>query len=167
MAVESVLRKMGGFSSVLSYLGAASLFGMMCLTTADVLFRYLLNSPILGAFEITEFMVLIVIFSFLGFTQSQKSHVSVDLVINLLPRKVQIFLELINHAICFSLMALIGWMGVLNAVDLMEVGERSPNLAIPDYPFAFFLVVGCAVTAIEFLKDLIGILARWKKGAES
>src|SRR5436189_3966765 len=38
----------------LLYLGVLATFAMMCLTSADALSRYLFNSPILGALEITE-----------------------------------------------------------------------------------------------------------------
>ena len=51
------------------------------LTTVDVVGRYVFNSPITGVFEITEYLVLILIFSFIGYTQSQKSHVAVDLLL--------------------------------------------------------------------------------------
>jgi len=163
MTMESFLKKTGVFSSLLSYLGAAALFGMMTLTTLDVIFRYVFNSPILGAFEITEFLVLLVIFSFLGYTQSQKSHISVDLLVATFPKKLQEIIELFNHAICFFLMVVITWMGTVNALDLMEAGERSPNLAIPDYPFAFFLVLGCTITFIEFARDCLRILIDLKE----
>ena len=99
MTMVSLIKKGGVFSSGLSYLGAAALFGMMILTTADVIFRYAFNSPILGAFEVTEFLVLLVIFSFLGYTQAQKSHISVDLLFNLFPVKLQTIIEVFNHAI--------------------------------------------------------------------
>ena len=164
MAIETVLSKLGKCSSFLSGLGAIALFGMMALTMADVIGRYLFNSPILGAFEITEFLVLILIFSFLGYAQAHKVHVSVDLLITMFPRKVQRVIDLINHTVCFLLMILIAWMGAVNALDLMEVGEASPNLSIPDYPFAFFLALGCAVTCVEFLRDLIGLFASPKEG---
>ena len=35
-------------------LAMVALFVMMCLTTVDAVCRYLLNSPITGAYEITE-----------------------------------------------------------------------------------------------------------------
>lgn len=38
----------------LLYVGVFATFAMMCLTSADALSRYAFNSPILGAFEITE-----------------------------------------------------------------------------------------------------------------
>ena len=167
MPYESVLRKLGLFSSLLSKLGAIALFGMMSLTTADVIGRYIFNSPILGAFEITEFLVLILIFSFLGYAQSQKAHVSVDLLIEQFPKKSQVVIDLFNHAVCLLLMILITWMGAINALDLMHAGESSPNLAIPHYIFAFFLVFGCAVTSIEFFRDVIRLIGMLKGGGKS
>ncbi len=68
-------------STYLAYIGALSLFAMMCLTVADVAGRYIFSKPILGAYELTEFMVLVLIFSFLAYTQAHKSHVAVDLFI--------------------------------------------------------------------------------------
>src|SRR6476620_780644 len=38
----------------LLYVGVFATFAMMCLTSADALSRYAFNSPMLGAFEITE-----------------------------------------------------------------------------------------------------------------
>src|SRR5258708_38464291 len=40
--------------AALLYLGVLANFAMMCLTSADAFSRYLFNSPILGALEITE-----------------------------------------------------------------------------------------------------------------
>lgn len=157
MDVEAISSKLGKFSSMLAYVGAFALFVMMCLTTADVVGRYIFNSPILGVFELTEFMVLILIFSFLGYTQSRGTHISVDLLVTFFPEKIKAYIELFNHAVCLMLMAVITWMGVERAIEMMEVGEASPNLEVPDYPFVFFLVLGCLVMCIEYIRDLIGL----------
>jgi TRAP-type C4-dicarboxylate transport system permease small subunit len=158
MDAKTISNKLGVFSSLLAYLGALALFLMMALTTADVVGRYLFNAPILGVFEITEFMVLILIFSFIGYAQSAKSHVSVELLAARLPERIQVYVNLFNHAVCLLLMALITWMGVERALELKEAGEASTNLGIPRYPFVFFLVLGCAVLSVEYIRDLIGLL---------
>jgi len=149
------LNKFEIVSTILAHAGAVALFGTMCLTAADVIGRYVFNSPILGVFEITEFLVLILIFSFIGYTQSQKSHVAVELLLNVLPEKIRAYIEVINHIICLVLMILITWMGWRKAMELKEVGEASPNLGIPDYPFVFFLTLGCAVMCIEYIRDIV------------
>ena len=161
-----LLKILKSLSTYLAYIGAFSLFAMMCLTMADVGGRYLFNRPILGVFEITEFMVLVLIFSFLGYTQARKSHVSVDLFMMLFPKKLKVLIEIFNHLACLVIMALIAWMGVDKALELMEVGEASPNLAFPTYPFVFFLVLGCAIMCIEFIRDVIMILQNKKEYAD-
>ena len=166
MGSETVLKKLGWLSHKLAYLGAAALFVMMLLTTADVTGRYLFNKPILGAFELTEFLVLILIFSFLAHTQAEKTHVSVDLLLRRFPKKWRRAIGLFNHAACLALMALLVWMTVLRAIELKTFAEASSNLKIPKYPFAYFVVIGCSVLCIEYIRDLIRLVQGRKKGRE-
>lgn len=158
MALEDYLNKLSLISRVLAIIGALALFLMVILTSVDVACRYLLNAPIPGALEVTEFLVLIVIFSFIGYTQSQNGHISVDLLVSRFPQKVRTYIELFNHLVCFLLMILITYMGAERARELMEFGESSPNLAIPNYPFAIFLTIGCAVMCIEFGRNIVRLL---------
>jgi TRAP-type C4-dicarboxylate transport system permease small subunit len=163
----AVSRKLGRISPLLASLGALALFAMMCLTVTDVVGRYLFNSPVLGAFELTEYLVLIVIFSFLAFTQAGSAHVSVDLVVTRFSPKTRLYVALFNHTLCLLLMALIAWMGFQKALDLKGTGEISPNLAIPEYPFAFFLVFGCVVMCIEYIRDLLRLFTSRRERSES
>lgn len=161
--LNGILKILQNLSAYLAYIGAFSLFAMMCLTITDVAGRYIFKKPVLGAFEITEFMVLVLIFSFLGYAQANKSHVSVDLFMMLFPKKLKIYIEIFNHLACLAIMILICRMGFEKALEMMETGESSPNLALPSYPFVFFLVLGCAVMCIEFLRDIIRILKTKKE----
>jgi TRAP-type transport system small permease protein len=166
MDTETVLKRLGWLGDKLSYLGAGALFVMMLLTAADVTGRYLFNKPILGAFELTEFLVLILIFSFLAHTQAQKTHVSVDLLLGRLPKKLQTAVGLFNHAVCLVLMGLFVWMTILRAFELKQFGEASPNLGIPKYPFAVFVVIGFAVLGLEYIRDLVRMAGAKKKGTQ-
>jgi TRAP-type C4-dicarboxylate transport system permease small subunit len=163
MKQGKVVDKLERFSSILAYLGAFSLFVMMLLTAVDVMGRYVFNSPITGTFELTKFLVLILIFSFLANTQAHKMHVTVDLILSRFPKWFRIYVELFNHAMSLALMVLITWIGTERAFELKEVGEASPNLGIPFYPFAFFLVLGCLVMCIEYVRNLISLVQR-KRG---
>lgn len=154
----SVLKFLQNLSTYLAFIGAFSLFVMMCLTIVDVAGRYLFNQPVLGTYELTEFMVLILIFSFLAYTQSKKSHISVDLFMMFFPEKLKTYIEIINHLACLAIMILITWMGFEKALEMIHTGESSPNLTLPTYPFVFFLVIGCAVMCIEFGRDIFMIL---------
>ena len=167
MTLEKFNRKLEFLSSKLAYLGAFVLVAMMLLTTADVIGRYFFNKPILGALEITEFLVLILIFSFLAHTQAKKGHVSVDILFQHLPQSVQTIVDFINHLLCLGLMALIAYMGYHRALEIKSFGEATNNLGIVKYPFAFFVVFGCAVLCIEYLRNLIDVFSNKEKGKNS
>jgi TRAP-type C4-dicarboxylate transport system permease small subunit len=167
MNIENVNKRLEFISSKLAYLGTIALLAMMLLTTADVVGRYFFNSPILGALEVTEFLVLILIFSFLAHTQAKKSHVAVDLFFDLLPRSLRSVIDFINHLVCLAFMGLIAYMGIHRALEIKEFGEATNNLGIVKFPFAFFVVFGCAVMCIEYLRDIIGLLTRKEKGGNA
>lgn len=166
MDTEIVVKKLGWLTKKLSYLGAAGLFAIMLLTTADVTGRYLFNKPILGAFELTEFLVLILIFSFLACAQAEKNHVSVDLLLGRFSKRWQRVIGIINHAVCLVMMGLFVWMTTIRALELMAFVEASANLGIPKYPFAFFVVIGFAVLGLEYIRDLIRMAGSGKKGGQ-
>lgn len=167
MTLENVNKRLEFISSKLAYLGTVALIAMMLLTTGDVIGRYFFNKPILGALEITEFLVLILIFSFLAHTQAKKGHVSVDILFQHLPESVRKVVDFINHLFCLALMALIAYMSYQRALEIKSFGEATNNLGIVKYPFAFFVVFGSAVLCIEYLRDLLDVFSNKKKGNDS
>ncbi len=140
-----------------------ALCSMMGLTVVDVVGRYVFNSPILGAFEITSFLVSILVFSFLGYAQFQKSHVTVDILVNTFPKKAQSVVKLINYTIALFMMILISWKGFEKAIEAMETGDSPMNLPIPIHPFVFFMAFGCGIMCIEFLRDILRTYAKSRK----
>ena len=60
---------------------------MMLLTSADALFRYLFNSPILGAYEITEkYLIVAAIFLGLSYAYRGGVFIRVTFLVDRLPR---------------------------------------------------------------------------------
>lgn len=154
MTIRAVSEKLHSISGFFRRIGNIAIAAMMFLTTVDVAGRYFFNAPIMGAFEITEYLMLVVVFSFIAFAQAEKAHISVDIVFDRLPRQAQRIINRLNHLACLLMMLLVTRMGVQQAIELKENGEMSTLLKIPDYPFAIFLVLGCAAFCIEYLIDL-------------
>lgn len=163
MNLRNIVNILGIFSHALSRLGCVALFAMMGLTVVDVVGRYAFNSPILGAFEITSFLVAILVYSFLGYAQSQKTHVTVDILVNTFPQKAQSVVKLFNYFIGLFMMILISWKGFEKAMESMETGDSPMNLPVQIYPFVFFLAFGCGVMCIEFFRDILRSIEKLKK----
>ena len=113
--------KIGVFSKLLSYAGALVLFALMLLTTMDVAGRYLFNTPLMGVFEITEFMMVCLVFCSLAYTQSKKAHVAVDILGTILPPKGQRVIEFINYLLSFCVLVLITWKSIERGVEVMAI----------------------------------------------
>src|ERR1700745_1222094 len=88
-------------------LGAAAavlLFSLMVLTTADVIGRYIFNWPIRGAFEITELLLLALIFAGLPLASRADEHVTLDFIDMLFGPAGRLLLRRLSHLVCGLLM---------------------------------------------------------------
>ena len=65
---------------LLGVAASAILFAMMMLTTVDVVARYFVRRPIRGAFEVTELMLLVLIFAGLPLVSFTDEHAIMDFV---------------------------------------------------------------------------------------
>jgi TRAP-type C4-dicarboxylate transport system permease small subunit len=152
---RSMVKKLGIFSPILASLGDIALVIMMFLTTADVISRYLFKAAILGVLETTELLMLILIFSYIGYTQAEKAHISVDILVPRLPKKLQVYIGRFNHLVALIFLGLIVWRCVENAFVIKDSNEVANLIQVPIFPFAIFLSLGCAVLCVEYLRDLI------------
>ena len=143
---------------MLSLAGAAVLFAMMLLTAVDVACRYLFNSPILGSLEIIEFMVVLVVFFFLGITEREGAHVRVDLVLSTLSSNPRRGLKVFTLLLSLAIMALITWMTGVQAMETAEVGEYSSILHIPKSPFVWAVALGCLAMCLELVRQIVRVL---------
>lgn len=162
MSLRSLNQKAGVVSGVMGYVGSVALVIMMVLTAVDVVGRQF-NHPVLGGLELTEYLVLIVILSMLSFTQREKGHVNVDMLVRHFPPRLQGVVDVITNLACLALMILITIKGFEYALDSMLAGETSPNLHIPKYPLAFFMVLCTAVMALEYLRSVIELILDLKE----
>jgi TRAP-type C4-dicarboxylate transport system permease small subunit len=156
--IKTMARKIGALNTWLAKAGGYVLLCMMALTISDVIGRYFFNSPITGAYEITEVMMVTVVFLFIGYTQAEKGHISIDFVIRLLPQKMRMTIDIVTHLVSLFIMILIGWMNILRCLELMRINEVTPILHVPISPFFLILAIGCFVYSIEFIKNIKDIL---------
>jgi TRAP-type C4-dicarboxylate transport system permease small subunit len=144
----------------LSYAGAALLFLMMLLTVCDVIGRYGFNSPIMGTFELTEFMMVCLVFSSLAYTQSQDGHIAVDILVSRFPKSIQEIAKMVNYLITLLVLMLIAWMSIERGFEMKASNQCSGTLLIPVYPFVFAVAFGSAAMGFEIIVNLIKTILR-------
>ena len=145
---------------MLNSVGVAVLFLLMILTSLDVILRYLFNSPIDGTFELTELMMVVTIFFALAYTESKKSHISVELIVDLLPQRSQAVIDSITALLSFGIISVIIWQGVLFTHEAVLSGEHSALLKIPLFYFKALVPRGAAALNLEILINFIHSVSR-------
>jgi TRAP-type transport system small permease protein len=127
------------------------LFGMMLLTFADVVARYLLNRPIPGGFEITELGLLVLIFAGLPLVSHADEHVTMDFLDRLLPRRAGQLWIRVMHAACAAIMFFLAWQVWIKATRVHSYGDMTDVLHITIGPFVFFMSVMIGLTGLVHL----------------
>lgn len=126
---------------------AALLMALMAVTVIDVVGRYLLKTPLAGAFELTELLLSALVFCALPLVSRARGHVEVDLLVGRLPAGMARALGIAAAAISAVALLYFAWRLAIVAVDLLATGARSNALAIPFAPFAAFGALACVLAA--------------------
>ncbi|SHO43864.1 TRAP-type C4-dicarboxylate transport system, small permease component [Desulfopila aestuarii DSM 18488] len=140
--------------NVMVSVAATALAVMMFLMAADVIFRYLFNSPIPGALELIEFLMAIIVPFSIAYCAKLKAHVTVDLVVERFPAKVRSILRFIITSISCVFVTLICWQNFAYIFETYQSNLTSAVLKIPAAPFVAAAAIGTAVFAIILFIEL-------------
>jgi TRAP-type C4-dicarboxylate transport system permease small subunit len=132
-------------------LGAAAavlLFCLMAVTTVDVIGRYIFNWPLRGGFELTELLLLTLIFAGLPLVSRADEHVTLDFIDGLLGPRGRAFLR---RLVCGLLILGLAWRVYIKAGKIAGYGDTTDVLRILVGPFVYFMALMVAVTGIVHL----------------
>ena len=132
-------------------LSGSALFAIMVLTFFDVLGRKFLSNSITGSLEITELLMVVVIFGALPLVSERGEHVEFDSLDPYLPqwlRRLQAFLV---HLLCAAVLLGLGWLMWRSGGQFLETGETTAQLKILKAPFLYGMAVLCVATGVVHL----------------
>ena len=135
-------------------LGAAAavlLFGLMAVTTVDVIGRYIFNWPLRGGFEITELLLLTLVFAGLPLVSRADEHVTLDFIDNLLGPRGRAFLRRLVALVCGLIILALSSRVYIKAGKIAGYGDTTEVLRILVGPFVYFMALMVAVTAVVHL----------------
>jgi len=137
--------------TILGVAASAILFAMMALTVVDVVARYVFSRPLRGAFEVTELMLLVLIFAGLPLVSFSDEHATMDFIDRILGPRSQRWLEravqLTNAAFMFLLM----WLVWGKADRIWAYRDSTDVLRIVYGPFVYFMAVTLALAGLIHL----------------
>lgn len=129
-------------------------FGMMWVTFFDVFGRYVLNSPMPGATESGELLMVFMTFLCLGFVQIKGGHTAITMVTERLSRRWRTVLSVITTLVAAILFTAFAWQSALTAIESLRFREAFPTYPIPIYPAKWSVCIGFALLALQLWLDI-------------
>jgi TRAP-type transport system small permease protein len=144
--------------------GAGGMVVMMLLILCDIGMRNLFNRPLMSGYELVMFLMVVVVFTALPYTQSEGSIVKIELVVSRLPKKAQAFLEMGTAILSLGLLLLIAWRNVVRGIELRQEHLVSPILGVPVYPFYLVVSFGLVLVCLALFVEILESSTRWLRG---
>jgi len=141
--------------ALLGVVASAVLFAMMLLTVVDVVARYVFSRPLRGAFEVTELMLLVLIFAGLPLVSFSDEHAVMDFIDRVIGPRSQLWLERLVQLVNAVFMFLLTWLVWRKADRIWAYGDTTDVLRILYGPFVYFMAVTLALAGLIHLYKVI------------
>ncbi|MBN2061003.1 MAG: TRAP transporter large permease subunit [Deltaproteobacteria bacterium] len=140
----------------LARLSGIGVIMMMVLTTLDVIGRFAFNRPIYGAYEIQEVLVVFVSFLGLSYVQSQRMHIVMDLLNEILSDENQRIIQLLGDLIFICIAMLIAWQTGLHAWFAYVQKDFTWGIVhMPTWPPKLAISLGMGLLSLRLIYDVI------------
>jgi TRAP-type C4-dicarboxylate transport system permease small subunit len=139
----------------LGVIAAVFAVAMMAMITADVLLRNVVNSMVLGSYEMVEYLMLATVCGALGVTQINRFHICVTVAVEWMPKRWRAFLDCVTFLMMLTFFGMAIYLSFDQTLSMLNRGARSPVLMVPRWPFQAMLVTAFGSLWLAFFKDFL------------
>lgn len=132
-------------------MAAMALFSIMLLTLVDVTGRKFFNHSVPGGLEITEILMVVVIFGALPLVSWRGEHVVFDSLDPFIPAWLHRIQQRVVHLFCAIAFVWMARLMLLRADRFTEYGDITVHLQLPLAPVAWVMALFLFITALVHL----------------
>jgi len=147
----------------INYLSMAAIFVIMAILVVDIILRNFFRFAILGATEMVEMGMVLIVFCGFAHTQVEKKHVRVTMATDLLPPKARHVLQGIVMLFTVVLSCLVTIGSFKTAARFSAEKAATAILNISSAPFAYAMATAMAVFTLVLFFEAIESFLKLKK----
>jgi TRAP-type C4-dicarboxylate transport system permease small subunit len=158
--MTSALKLLHWLMALLNMLGSVWVFLVMLLVTADVVCRSFFNAPLFGVPEIVKVSVVGLLWCQMAHTLKIGAHLRSTILLDRMPPHARRAIEIVScllGAITFALIVYSGWDSMIESWRIGEFEGEAP-VRVPTAPIRSLVLIGAALTAIQFLVMLVDLM---------
>lgn len=150
--VEWLMLKLGSIS------GFATLL-IMILVCIDVVGRWLFNLPLRAGVEMSELLLVSLVFLGLAAAQQRRQNYAIDILYAQLSPRIQRILDYFSLICCVGILVVLAWPSSTLALASFYRNEMGFGLAqFPIWPARILLAIGLWFLALQFAFDLLRLI---------
>lgn len=153
-----------GYSNIckcFSFFGALGLAAIAIMVTIDVIMRNFFEKPLIGTYEVIQFVMIIVIFFAIPYCQVKKQHVAVTIFSDLLKGKLKHILSSFTNLLSVIIYFLIAYTSFKATMGYWTAKQVSLVLLWPQWPFILLVAIGTTlytgILLLDFLQSLVNL----------
>jgi TRAP-type C4-dicarboxylate transport system permease small subunit len=151
--MQAIWKLIDQIADKMKFIGAGLLVIMMALTCVDVVGR-LFRHPVFGSIELMSLMGAVAVAMALPYTHAVRGHIGVEIVIDKLPRTLRLVIEVITQLLSLVLFGIVTWKMFEYSIKMMESGEVSMNLELPEYLIIGVVGLGFVMFTLTIIKGI-------------
>lgn len=151
-------RGLSPFTNVVGRIGAGFIAIIMLITVADIIGRRAFGRPVGGAFELSELMLVIVVFGSMASCELIRGHITVGLIVSRFRQRTQDIIDSLMYLLFLAISCLITWQLFVHAMREMG-GQVTAVLQVPVFPAIFIAAFGGLLLSLLILMNLLPFIA--------
>ena len=145
----------GKFTQGIALISFVCVVVMMLMNVVDVIIGYLFNTHVLGAYELTQRMLMCAVFTAFAYGQSKKSHINMTIVIVHFPRPLRFALFTLMSILSVLAAGAMTYAAAVQTGVAISTGYMTEVLYIPLWPFYVIETVSMGIFTLALIYDTI------------
>ena len=123
------------FTQAIALISFVCVMAMMLMNVVDVLLGYLFQTHVLGAYELTQRMLMCAVFTAFAYGQSKKSHINMTIIIVHFPRPLRFIIFTLMGILSVLAAGAMTYAAAVQTGVAISTGYMTEVLYIPLWPF--------------------------------
>lgn len=124
-------------------------------TIANVFGRYVFSQSIYFTEELNEFLIIIITFMGLGYVTRKGRHIRMSAFYDMLPARSKKLMMILIASTTAIAMFILAWYAFEYVAKIARRGRVTPSLQLPLYLTYVWVVVGFALTGIQYVLTVV------------
>jgi len=130
----------------------------MFMTVTDIFLRNIFMIFLPGVFELTQFLLCMIVFCAAAYAQDNGAHVCIDVIYGVLPRVGKWVISLVSSIFFLAINIVMTYFVFQLALAQIERGDFTSSLEIPWWTVSMLASVGMFLFTLSVVCDLIFII---------